>query len=486
MIPNQLSKILILRSLGFDVGEWRSPPTRSRPQEVEQMGVLETVLAGIERVGAVSHAGGFSAESPVTFSAGVGSNGMLQSPVGRVWLNDREGLDPVLRFEVPVRRFRVSRVEVDYLDCFAAEAEFACGTMRVDRTLEKHQPVLDVRVEHSCAAHGLSPESVASTLRLLIETWRHVSSEIGDMIMMKQAERLDGVSEVSPRLRREVLEDLDRLVGLHPVKAMVKRLDAQQSVAALRRGAGLRAVESSPHLVFAGNPGTGKTTVARLVGRLYRSLGLLSKGHVVTADRSTLVAGYIGQTALKTRAVCEQALGGVLFIDEAYGLAVDGRDFGQEAIETLLTFMEERRGEIVVVVAGYPDRIAGFLDSNPGLRSRFDVTIDFPDYSADEMLEILEVLADQHDYEIDPVARDLLRRLLLTMPKGVGFGNARAVRTLFNTVVCNHAELLVGLSRPSSRQLRRIGPEAIPPPQTSSPGKAPVDRSANRRVPGYL
>ena len=180
---------------------------------------------------------------------------------------------------------------------------------------------------------------------------------------------------------RTPLSELQEMVGLQPVKRMVQQITDVQKVSRVRRRNGLNAVAPSPHLVFTGNPGTGKTTVARHIGRIYKSLGLLSSGHVVEVDRSQLVGGYVGQTAIKTREALDSAKGGVLFIDEAYSLARDhANDYGHEAIETILAYMENNRGQIVVVVAGYPAEMKTFMSRNPGLASRFDYTLPFPDY----------------------------------------------------------------------------------------------------------
>jgi SpoVK/Ycf46/Vps4 family AAA+-type ATPase len=261
-----------------------------------------------------------------------------------------------------------------------------------------------------------------------------------------------------PMSPAQVLAELDKLVGLSPVKDVTRGLVARQRLEKMRLDAGLKAVLPSPHLVFTGNPGTGKTTVARLIGQLYKSLGLLSKGHLIEANRSTLVGGYVGQTALKTRGVCEQAKGGVLFIDEAYSLAGDHvYDYGREAVEELLTFMENNRGKIAVVVAGYPEEMAKFMNMNPGLKSRFDVTIDFPDYSNEDLVEIFNVVARENDYEPRRI-QDALGFIIEAMPRGRGFGNGREMRKLFSEILDVHAMRVGRLAHPGARHLRDLAP----------------------------
>lgn len=285
---------------------------------------------------------------------------------------------------------------------------------------------------------------------------------------------------------KEVFSQLAQMVGLAPVKQLVRQLAAQQQIANKRAQHGLKAVVPSPHLVFTGNPGTGKTTVARLIGQLYKSLGLLKSGHVVEADRTSLVAAYLGQTAIKTRAVCKSALGGVLFIDEAYSLAVDGRDYGQEAIEALLTFMEDHRGEFVVVVAGYADRMETFLRSNPGLRSRFDQTLYFPDYTTSELVTMFATLAKENQYVLYPGVRDALKAHINSWSRGEGFGNGREVRRLFNFIVGAHAASLAGKSDITTRQLRTITKDLIPAPLVIYPSDEILNDSDKDLIGGYL
>jgi stage V sporulation protein K len=239
---------------------------------------------------------------------------------------------------------------------------------------------------------------------------------------------------------KSLLDELESLVGLAAVKKQVRQLVNFLRVQTARGERGFTVVDVTQHLVFVGNPGTGKTTVARLLGRMYAALGVLEKGHLIETDRSGLVAEYVGQTAIKTNALVNEALDGVLFIDEAYALAKNhgSHDFGHEAIETLLRQMEVNRERLVVIVAGYPELMVRFLASNPGLRSRFPRTIHFPDYSDDELVEIVVRRAQHDDYKLADGVPEDLRRLFSTFPKDHGFGNGRFARHLFEAAL--HAQ----------------------------------------------
>lgn len=257
----------------------------------------------------------------------------------------------------------------------------------------------------------------------------------------------------------KLLKELDNLVGLAEVKEEVRSLINLIKVRKLRQNHNLPLMDMSYHMVFTGNPGTGKTTVARLIAGIYKELGVLSKGNLIETDRSGLVAGYVGQTAIKVREVVDRALGGVLFIDEAYSLASScSNDFGDEAIETLVKLMEDHRDDLVVIVAGYKDEMQKFLKSNTGLMSRFNKFITFSDYSDEELIEILDVMASNGGFVIDAAALDKCRELISSMsPKErEDFGNARGIRNLFERTVVNQANRISSLEEPGLDDLTKI------------------------------
>ena len=255
-----------------------------------------------------------------------------------------------------------------------------------------------------------------------------------------------------------LLAQLNDLVGLDRVKQDVATMVDLVQIVKRRREAGLAPPPLSRHLVFAGNPGTGKTTVARLYGQLLASLGMLTSGHLVEVDRGMLVGEYVGHTAPKTQAAFRRALGGVLFIDEAYSLvpAGNGTDFGQEAIATLVKLMEDHREEVVVIVAGYPDQMLHFIAANPGLSSRFSRTLTFVDYSSPELVEIVETQAKQFQYDIDEDTRDALLHYFETQPRDEGFGNGRFARKVFQQMTERHASRITQLLETDDDQLSTL------------------------------
>ncbi|HEV2759314.1 MAG TPA: AAA family ATPase [Acidimicrobiales bacterium] len=268
-----------------------------------------------------------------------------------------------------------------------------------------------------------------------------------------------------PRPLEELLAELDGLVGLAAVKAEVKLVTNLLRIEKLRTERGLPVVEHSRHLVFTGNPGTGKTTVARLLAQIYRTLGVVEKGQLVETDRSGLVAGFIGQTAIKVKEVFTTALGGVLLIDEAHALARgQDRDFGHEAIDMIVKLMEDHRDDVVLIVAGYPDEMATFLDANPGLRSRFPKTIFFDDYSNEELQRIFDLMAAKSHYKPTDEARARVVEYVAARPRDRGFGNGRLVRNLFEAAVSAQASRVVELGDVSDEVLITLEAADIPAP----------------------
>lgn len=255
----------------------------------------------------------------------------------------------------------------------------------------------------------------------------------------------------------EILAELDSLIGLGSVKSSVRRLIAVQRLNAERRANGLPEVNTSNHIVFTGDPGTGKTTVARLIARLYGSIGVVSRGHLVEAARPDLVAGYVGQTALKVQSVVERARGGVLFIDEAYALTHgDGGDFGSEAVATLVKLMEDYRKDLAVIVAGYPDEMREFVGSNPGLRSRFTHYVDFPDYDTAELVQIFCRIAEGAQVTLTADAMSRLTPMFEGARKTGNFGNARFARSTFEIAYANMAHRALEDDRIDAEELHEM------------------------------
>lgn len=272
---------------------------------------------------------------------------------------------------------------------------------------------------------------------------------------------------------QDVLAELDELVGMDEIKQKVRTLANLLTVQKKRVAAGLPTVNVGKHMVFVGNPGTGKTTLARLMGRMYLALELLTKGHVVECGRQDVVAGFLGQTAEKMAKVVASALDGVLFIDEAYTLS--GDQYGAEAIATLLKMMEDNRDRLVVIVAGYPDPMDEFIDTNPGLQSRFSDTIDFPDYTVDELAEILRRMAEGSSYSLDEDAWAKARAELTEAvgSKGPNFANARLVRNFFDRIVQQQANRLSALEHPTAEQLQQVLAEDLPDDLDEEPEDLP-------------
>ncbi len=266
---------------------------------------------------------------------------------------------------------------------------------------------------------------------------------------------------VSQPLEENPYDELNELIGLESVKEEVITLANFVKVQQQRKEQGLKTPKMSYHLVFTGSPGTGKTTVARIVARIYKDLGILKKGHTVETDRSGLVAEYMGQTAIKTNAIVDSALNGVLFIDEAYSLVPEdgkGHDYGQEAISTLLKRMEDDRDKLVVIIAGYTNEMKRFIDSNPGLQSRFNRYINFPDYTPEELRDIFKMYLRKNQYTVSADAEHYLTVRLdsAVRHKDKNFGNARYVRNVFEKAISQQANRLATMKNYTKEQLSEL------------------------------
>lgn len=264
----------------------------------------------------------------------------------------------------------------------------------------------------------------------------------------------------SARSLDELLDDLNMLVGLENVKVKVNDLIAFQTVQMLRQKKGLHNQKSTMHLAFTGNPGTGKTTVARIVGRVYKQIGLLSKGHFVEVSRTDLIAGYQGQTAIKVKKVIDEAKGGVLFIDEAYSITENDHSdsYGRECLTELTKALEDYREDLVVIVAGYTEPMNHFFASNPGLKSRFNTFIEFPDYSETELLKMFVKLCAENDYTLADGVSDGVYNYMSEQVanKKDNFANGRLVRNLYDNVTMSHAKRVVKINNPSREDLSVI------------------------------
>lgn len=277
--------------------------------------------------------------------------------------------------------------------------------------------------------------------------------------------RLSDETGVVPRERLlEITKELDRLIGMKSIKDLIYEIYALLYINQCRRREGLKTDSQALHMIFKGNPGTGKTTVARIIGKLFKEMGVLSKGHLVEVERADLVGEYIGHTAQKTREHIKKAMGGILFIDEAYSLARGGdKDFGREAIDGLVKSLEDYRNDFILILAGYSMEMEQFLHSNPGLPSRFPIQIDFPDYGLDELMQIADLMAEEREYKFSPYARQKLRKHLQAKlsQSNRSFSNARHVRNIIEQSIRYQAVRLLRKPTHSKEDLITIGADDL-------------------------
>jgi SpoVK/Ycf46/Vps4 family AAA+-type ATPase len=363
----------------------------------------------------------------------------------------------------------------EFVDVFAAKAA-AAGFVPGEGVLDRVRRLL-------AATPQRPPGNARAAVTLLdrtiaLQAQRVLADGIVDENESWHEIRVDDVPEslvdaARVQLPADPLAEIDRLIGLGAVKQEVRLLVAEAKAERLRRDAGIPLSTPTRHLVFTGNPGTAKTTVARLVAAAYAKLGLLSAGHVVEVGGTDLIGEYLGQTAPKVRAVVTKALGGVLFIDEAYALApaTHWDDYNREALAELLRGMEEHREDLVVIVAGYSREMARFLRGNPGLASRFPTTIEFPDYGDDELLAIFELMVTDAGFELSDGVADGVRDVLRATPRGSAFGNGRFIRNVLDRTVARQADRLTSTGAGASDEVRLLRPEDLPPVRTEPAGE---------------
>lgn len=348
-----------------------------------------------------------------------------------------------------------------------------------DEIILRQLEVIRSMTEHNLSRMGAdfwgtpTPEKHVPVAPLPEKEKRTPPADGGEKKAPEAAEqKQEDTAKAPPKENIEDLQkELDSYVGLSAVKREVKDLINLAAVERLRRQHGLPTADMSLHMVFSGNPGTGKTTIARLMARVYHSLGILSKGQLAEVDRSGLVAGYVGQTAIKTRKVIDSALGGVLFIDEAYALVnqENGNDFGREAIEVLLKNMEDHRDDLIVIAAGYSGLMEKFIHSNPGLESRFNKYFYFEDYTGPQLMEIFQSMCQKNGYVLSPEAAQWAEQDFLSLYEGrdENFGNARDVRNLFEKAVSRQSDRVAQLESPTREQLMELRVEDLNETETA-------------------
>ncbi len=323
-----------------------------------------------------------------------------------------------------------------------------------DPTLENLMTEMEHQIKEMEAANSQTPA----------ENEKKDSQDIKKSEVKTEAcEKTQEEAKETAKEEEDPMEQLNSLVGLDNLKKDVEELVNLMKLQKMRQERGMKSVSISKHLVFSGNPGTGKTTVARILAKLYKQAGILSKGQLVEVDRSGLVAGFVGQTAIKTQEKIQEAMGGILFVDEAYALVKEGQDYGQEAIDTILKAMEDNREDFVVIVAGYPDLMKTFIESNPGLKSRFNKYFFFEDYNEEELMKIFDGYLKKNDYMLSDDARVLVKKHICHMveTKDTNFANARDVRNYFEHIINRQASRAITIENATNEDLALITPDDL-------------------------
>ena len=385
---------------------------------------------------------------------------MAQGCIGYFRREHRDRLQTLNSNSTVERRLRIKDAIADYVDSAkekvnklhdAVEPSVKAGLdhvfgeiSRIVTKLELPALVIlyfEFLVQEVCEAFSAMDGTISSKENRFTQ---YLLAQISDICHAQHAVNVNSSAVADSERLEQVLAELDELIGIAHVKEKVRQTANFARIQQLRVAQGLKAIPTSYHSVYTGNPGTGKTTVARLMGRIYKSLGILRKGHLVECDRSTLVAEYIGQTAPRTNAVIDSALDGILFIDEAYSLVRDYEDFGAEALETLLKRMEDNRDRLIVIVAGYPAEMQRFIHSNPGLHSRFSRFVEFPDYTPGELCRIFSLMCRKNSLKLSPALKEKVVHYFhsLHTNRGENFGNARLVRNCFEQVITAQATRL--------------------------------------------
>ena len=366
---------------------------------------------------------------------------------GLTYANEPKSLIDTIDILQPYALLRLKLMHVVYI--FLSETERKSAFTRLEAAIRHY---IDVSKLTVIQVTQLQDELRFPAGEISIEGVSQSSCTKRQSVERKASDSNDSLASLE-----SALNELGSLIGLESVKREVRKLVNLIQVSQMRERAGLKLAPTSLRLVFAGAPGTGKTTVARLIGAIYKALGLLKKGHLVEVDRSGLVGGYVGHTAIKTKQVIESALGGVLFIDEAYSLTSQSdNDFGGEAIETLLKYMEDYRDQLVVIAAGYSEEMEEFLASNPGLDSRFKTKIGFENYSVTELTDIFENLVVENDYHVAEGAIQVIRDILVAAKDDEKFANGRTVRNLFEKLLMIHADRVADFLNPTINDLKNI------------------------------